>query len=121
MTSFETAILEFIVSETSDRALHAQLKGARVTEREHTGVGCYSSLECPTDMPVTSDPYRDRGPVTGPNFESPQIKYGGGSLLWFKDGLVSKLEIYTHEGEFPKNHDDILEFKLSPGIKTNGA
>ena len=116
MSKFENAILEFIASGTSDRALHAQLKGVRVTERKHTGVGCYSRLESPAEAPATSEPYRDRGPITGPIFESPQIKNGGGSLLWFKDGRVSELEIYTYEGEFPKNHDDILEFKLNPGI-----
>ncbi len=111
-TAFEAAISAGIASETSDAALREQLRDIRVVSREHTGCGCYTDLDPIAITPETTAAYGVRGPLSGPFFESPALKHGGGSLLWFKDGRVDCLEIYTHDDEFPTDHSQLVAFEI---------
>lgn len=115
-TAFEASVFEWIASAMRDPATRSQLDAARVTEREHTGVGCFSELVLPNDVPRTQRPYGDRGPINGPHFESPAVPHGGSTLLWFENGLVDCLEIYTFHADFPENHDDLGRFELRKGF-----
>ena len=112
MSEIEASILAHIASETSDPALRAQLSRVRVIEREYTGCGCFTLLEPLVDAPETKEAYGQRGPLEGPIFESPSVEYGGGSLLWFKDGRAHKLEIYANGDSFPEDHKNIVELKI---------
>lgn len=111
-TEFEAAVLEWFAAHSNDVALAAQLAHVRVQERQHTGVGCYSRFAVPADAPVSTRPYASHGPLEGPNFKSPTLKYGGGTLLWFVAGHAETLEIYTYDDVFPADHADLGAFEL---------
>ena len=112
-SEFEAAVLKWIASNTTDSALRLQLAEVQVLERNHTGAGCYSQLELPDDAPRTRRTYGSHGPVDGPHFESPAVLLGGGTLLWFKNGLADCLEIYTYDGYFPEVHKELSPFRLT--------
>ena len=107
MTEFEKQVFEWIADKCDDPALEAQLRSVNVASRENTGVGCYSEFAVPDDTPLTEAGYGQRGPLTGPGFESPALKYGGGSLLWFEGGRAKTLEVFTYNDEFPADHDEL--------------
>jgi hypothetical protein len=111
-TNFEKAVFEWIAANSTDTALQLQLSGVQVATREHTGVGCYSQLVPSPGAPRTQERYGSRGPLDGPGFQSPVLRYGGSTLLWFKDGLVDCLEIFTYDDDFPFKHDELGEFHL---------
>jgi hypothetical protein len=112
LSEFESAVLNWIASSMDDPALRTQLAAATVRERDYTVVGCYSQLALPVGAPRTPHDYGSHGPLNGPSFESPVVPYGGGTLLWFKDGLADCLEIFTYGGYFPVDHEDLSSFKL---------
>lgn len=112
LSEFETAVLEWIAARCGDAALQAQLSGALVVERDHTGVGCYSRLLVPADAPPSTADYSSRGPLRGPCFESTPVEHGGGTLLWFAAGRAKSLEIYAHGDYFPAAHAELGAFKL---------
>jgi len=114
-SEFETAVLDWISAEAGDPVLREQLSGIQVVERDHTMVGCYSTLAVRADAPASSAPYSSRGPFSGPYFESEAVEQGGGTLLWFKAGYASCLEIYVHGSYFPADHSELGEFRLSSG------
>jgi hypothetical protein len=115
MSDFEAAVLKWIGTRSGDAALQEQLLLAQVVERDYTGVGCYSSLQVPSDAPASAAPYSTRGPLSGPFFESKAVEHGGGTLLWFEAGRANCLEIYAHGDYFPVDHSDLGEFSLSSG------
>ena len=112
MTEFEAAVFKWIADKCGDPALQAQLRSVGVSSREHTGVGCYSELAVPEGAQPTDAGYGQRGPLTGPGFESPALKNGGGSLLWFEGGLAKTLEVFTYDDEFPEDHSQLGGFTL---------
>ena len=114
-SEFEAAVLAKIASETSDEALRAQLTDNRVANREYTVVGCYSQLVPLEAAPITLEAYGSGEPILGPWFESPNVKYGGSTLLWFESGRVDCLEIMANGDYFPENHADLLPFTFVPG------
>ncbi len=111
-SKFEAAILGQIASETTDSALRKQLADIQVSNREYTGVGCYSHLVSPEGAPSTRESYGSGGPLSGPDFESSSVEHGGGTLLWFKEGRADCLEIYAYGNYLPADHADILAFTL---------
>lgn len=119
-TGFEAAILAWIVAHTQDPLLAAQLAGVRVLHRKSTGAGCYTQLRLRDDAPATSEPYGARGPLAGPNFESPAVEHGGGTLLWFHDGRAETLEIYAYGDGFPADHAEMGAFVLAGGSPGTG-
>ena len=112
MTRFEKAVLEWVSTNWGDPSLQAQLETARISSRDHTGAGCYSELVPSVGAPPTQAGYGARGPLDGPGFESPVLELGGGTLLWFENGFVKTLEIFTYAADFPENHDDLGDFEL---------
>ncbi|MHC4470100.1 MAG: hypothetical protein ACYTDY_02630 [Planctomycetota bacterium] len=116
-SEFEAAVLDRVVTRTDDPALRAQLAEARVRERDHTGVGCFSRLDLPYGTPKTDLGDRPHGRVDGPYFESPAVPYGGGTILWLEDGRAHCLEIYSHGGYFPEDHGDLAPFELRDTLK----
>ncbi len=111
-TAFEAAILAMIASETNDAALRERLRDIRVVSCEHTGCGCYTNLDPIAITPGTTAGHGVRGPLSGPFFESAALKHPGGSLLWFEEGRVDCLEIYTHADEGPEDHSQLVPFEI---------
>ncbi|MBN4074182.1 hypothetical protein JYT61_01325 [bacterium AH-315-E10] len=107
MTTFEKTILDWIGTKSADPELQVQLKKATVSERKHTGVGCYTEFEYPDGTLPTQADYKERGPITGPEFKSEILQNGGGTLLWMENGFAKSLEIYTYDDQFPDNHDEL--------------
>ncbi|MBU6321318.1 MAG: hypothetical protein KGI78_00475 [Patescibacteria group bacterium] len=101
----EKAILKWCSEKYEDSALTSQLVSASFKKREWTKVGFYTYFDVPrTLQPVASISMARRGfPITGPFIESPDIEFGGGSLLWGKDGYIDCLELYANGGSF-KEH-----------------
>jgi hypothetical protein len=116
-SKFETAIFEWIAASSPDAALRSQLASAQVAKRECTGAGCYSQIVTAQGVSPTREPYGSRGPLGGPDFESPAVEHGGGTLLWFQNGLANCLEIYVHGKYFPSDHEELGEFRLLKGAK----
>lgn len=52
----------------------------------------------------------------GPDFEADAVEHGGGTLLWFKQGRADCLEIYVVGDYFPKDHEDLVGFRLVPPL-----
>lgn len=113
-SDFESAVFAWLASNSDDVALVAQLARVRAVSREHTVVGCYSSFVVADDAPSSARPYATHGPLDGPQFRSPVLKYGGGTLLWFAAGRAVTLEIYTYDDLFPEDHADLGAFELLP-------
>ena len=101
-TPLERDVLAWIGRNSPDAAVRVQLSHVQAVAREFTGVGSFTSLRVSSDMPRTSL----RVSPVSPYFESPQIQYGGGSVLFFEDGLASELELYSHGNTFPENLSD---------------
>ena len=112
MTEFEAAVFKWIADKCGDSAIEAQLRSVNVSSREHTGIGCYSELAVPEDAQPTEAEYGPGRPLYGPSFESPALKYGGDSLLWFEGGVAKTLEVFTYDDEFPTDHAALGEVVL---------
>jgi hypothetical protein len=110
-TEFEAAVLAWL-GRVYPYRVQEQLARARVSRREYTGVGCYSTLVLPPEMRAMPGDVFGRGPLSGPCFESPAVAEGGGTLLWFQDGRASRLEIYAHGNRFPRDHRELGPFRL---------
>ena len=111
-TDFERAVLKSLAARSGDAAVRRQLANVRIAERDYTVVGCYSNLQLPIDTVASAAPYAARGPLMGPCFESKVVKYGGGTLLWFKAGRADCLEIYVNGDYFPADHSELGDFRL---------
>jgi hypothetical protein len=112
LSEFEAAVLGWMAARSGDLALQEQISRARVVERDYTVVGCYSTLWVPGEAPASTAPYSNRGPLSGPYFESPVVEHGGGTLLWFEAGRAHCLEIYVHGDYFPEEHTELGDFRL---------
>jgi hypothetical protein len=112
VSRFEHAVLQWL-RDHADPQLAVLLSSCRVVGREHTGVGLYLDLESP---PVESRASVE-SPVSGPDFQSPEIPHGGGSLLFLTDGRPTLLEIYTYEATFPEHGLEEFTLQESPDAR----
>jgi len=99
-TDLERAMLAAICDTQVDAGelLQAALGAARVTKRENTGHGFYTSFEVDRDRPPPTIPDRF---VEGPNYE---VRVGGqillmGFILWLEDGYPACLEGFQYGTE----------------------
>lgn len=119
-TAFEAAVLGAIASDTDDEALRIQLSSAEISEREYTGVGCYSKISVTPESVRTSASYKARGPLYGPDFQSSATEAGGLTLLWFADGFADTLEICSFTGDFPEDHAVLEPFTVDRSAQQYG-
>jgi hypothetical protein len=111
-SEFERSVLEWIVSRSDDPALPSQLLGAEIHDREYTGVGCFSRVAPPAQAKPSDRSYAARGPLHGPGFNHPAVELGGGTLLWFRDGIAECLEVFAYGDHFPEDHAELAGFTL---------
>ena len=112
-TTLALAILEWFKRTYTNPELTAQIESARFVTRDWTGVGFYVHIAVSTDLePINLDDFGGHWPLDGPFLISDDIKHGGDSLLWGKDGYITCIEMYAYGDSF----DEILEsFELSCG------
>jgi hypothetical protein len=109
LTPLEKAVLELILDKPGEPfdTARTQLTHAIVGERKFTGVGFFTHFTVPSDAQVRRDlPDATIGDV-GAQF--PELKNGAGFLLFIRGGVISMLEAYTYDEEWPTNTD---EFKV---------
>jgi len=102
LTAFERRVLDaFLVgTEPQLEILRAQAAVARVSNREHTGVGAYINLEIPASTPRVSPSKIIFGDV---NIQVADVPHGVSSLLWVTSGRIAFLEFAAHVDSWPKD------------------
>lgn len=111
LTPLERAVLEqlFAGDQPILKAFLAQARRAQVVSREMTGVGFYTYLTVPEEVPDASvhDGAIQFGDVVA---EFDGVGLGAGFLIWIKDRRLHFLEGYTFDTPWP---DDAKGFRLS--------
>ena len=114
LSPLERDALNWIAQHANDAALTRQLDAVEAVQRRFTGVGSFTELLVPADLPRVSF----RVCPINPLIESSALEHGGDSVLFFEDGLASTLELYAFVGSFP---EAITAWKLSPWRKPPAA
>ena len=119
-TPIERDILDWFARESGDPILAEQLKVARPVKRDFSGVGSFTELDVPRDMPRVT--FKMAPSHTEPFIVAPELKYGASVLLFATDGLVSVLEIAAIDNSFPES---FTTWKLvgpdNPPMRRTGA
>ena len=108
LSRLERAVLTAILKGGDDLApLRAQLAGATVVSRTHSGVGFMTRIDVPDALPsaVEGTPARLR-PVLA---DHPQLAERAEFLLQLRAGRLAVLEAYCFEGGWPA---DEAEFRV---------
>jgi len=107
-TAFELALAEALLAGDLPflQALRSQWKMARFESRELSGAGFFLNLAIPESAPRAEPLNFTLGDVY---FEVEAVPHGGGSVLFVRDGIITMLEAYTHDGAWP---DEITDFTL---------
>ena len=108
MNQLEKDILTWMSSRSSSEAFSAQVELLKVTNREYTGVGCYTDFEIQTEKTVQPILNHSK-PYHGPYIDSPELEAGAGTHLWIEEGLIKCLEIFAYGDSFP---EPLEEYKL---------
>lgn len=104
LSNFERLVLEALIKGDPEEALiRVQLKTAAVTSREYSGVGLFTEIEVAEGAPKLSKSNRYIEETPRTHLEHPEFQAGAGALLWFKDGLISMLECYAYDGDWPED------------------
>jgi hypothetical protein len=101
LTTLENRVLEMLLRGEDEplSVLRQQAKQARVSSRKTTGVGFYTEIEIPAELPrVAGRPTFKLGDVNG---TADNIKDGLGFLLYVTEGALSMLEGYTYDAPWP--------------------
>ena len=99
-TQLEREILQWIADKSDCPELVHQIKNAKPSAREFTGVGSYTDFEGISDAAKAEVPDKY---INGPTITSPDLmKPGAMSILFFKEGRPAFLEIATYDGTFPE-------------------
>jgi hypothetical protein len=99
-TQLEKDTLAWFVSHNDSDALKQQCETATVLKREHTGVGLFVELSCPSNCA----PVEYGCTPNAPHLISPQLQHGASADLWFESGRISYIEFVAHGGShFPKS------------------
>jgi hypothetical protein len=113
LTPLEKSVLEMLL-DGSDEAfdtLKQQLNCATVTKREFTGVGFFTNFAVPNDAQIK----RNVSDMTlgGVRAEFPGLKHGAGFLLFIREGVITMLEGFTYDEDWPENTDDFKLFRTA--------
>jgi hypothetical protein len=110
LTALERAVLERILAGEDARcaALRRQLEACTVRERELTGVGSFTRLHVPPEVPRLVPPASF--PIGDLEARIPGLARGAGFVLFVQDGALDLLEAYTYDEPWPPG--DIASFSL---------
>ena len=106
LSPLETRVLKAISdARPGCSELKAQLESLTVFKREYTGCGVYTDFSLPAEAQPFDETlwkFEDMPKVHGTH---PSLEAGAGFILWFKNGLVTCLEGYTYEDNWPENEN----------------
>jgi len=95
-------------------ALRTQLAKCGVSEREFTGVGFFTSLAVPSDVP--SAPVSKRLALGNVHVPMEGVAHGLGLVLFVEEGRLAILEGFTYDGPWP---DEIVNYTIIQGGVTH--
>jgi len=97
---FERQILDFLLA--GDLAplpgLRTQLAHASVIERKYTGVGVFTDMKVPSDIPSVQPANFELGDAS---YELDGVQDGGGVVLFVRDGRLTTLEVFNWTDDWP--------------------
>ena len=101
LTILEHEVLQMLLRGDDDclAILRSQAQQASVSLREMTGIGFFTHLVVPSEVPrVPGQPKFQLGDVNG---TAENVKDGLGFVLFITDGALSMLEGYTYDEPWP--------------------
>jgi hypothetical protein len=102
LSPLETQVLKIIAdSKPEYPELAIQAGTAQVSNREYTGCGVYSDFVLPADSPRFDERISLLEEMPKLHGEHPDLVAGAGFILWCKNGLISTLECFTYDGDWP--------------------
>jgi hypothetical protein len=110
----EAALLRNIAEFYQNPALTAQISRCRVTLREYSGCGFFTTLTVPADSTLIISEERIFG---GADVQAPELSHGAGSVLFTRNGLLHFLEVFAYVDGDPA---DLSSFALLPITPTAG-
>lgn len=116
----EVQLEESIVNwyKTKFPELRQQFESSKVKKREYSGAGFFIYYLSKSDnKPVVFN--LSSKSLNGPNIESSDLEYGGGSLLFFEDGIVKMIELFSYGDIFPQKLTNytLVDIKLENEFK----
>jgi hypothetical protein len=113
LTQLEKAVLDMLLDKPGETftTLRRQLTCSTVSKREFTGVGFFTEF----DLPLNAQVKRDVPDMTisdvGAEFSD--LEHGVGFVLFIRGGVVTMLEGYTYDEEWPKSTEAFKIFKIN--------
>jgi hypothetical protein len=107
-TQFEQALAEALLlgDLLQLKVLREQWRNAKFEARELSGAGFFLSIAISNSSPRAEPPNFELSDVY---FEAKGLPYGGGAVLFVRNGAISMLEAYSHAGGWP---GEITDFTL---------
>jgi hypothetical protein len=101
MNELEKTIVDALLLGPGDElaVLRQQAAASTVGEREHTGVGFYTSFSVPAELPRIR--CRSRTQLGDVSAEVEGVEHGMGFILWIEHGAIDCLEGFTYTGTCP--------------------
>ena len=109
--ALEAALLWNIAERYQNPALAAQIGQCRVTLREYSGCGVFTTLVVPADSPVIVSAAQT---FDGNDMEAPGLSGGAGSILFIRDGRLHFLEVFAYADGDPATLDSLTLLPMDP-------
>jgi hypothetical protein len=116
LTPFEHEAIATIVRGNHPvfAGLRTQLARCQVSKREFTGVGFFTTLAVPSDVP--SVPLRRRLDLGDVHVTMDGVEHGVGLVLFVEDGRLALLEAFTYDDPWPH---EIANYTINTGGVTH--
>ncbi len=109
-SKFINDVVEFILNNSSEEQIKKQINFIIEDSYDYTGAGVFVSFKHKKGI----DAYKSKKEnlmLGGCQIESTELKIGAGGMLFFKNGLIDILEIYScDECDYPVS--DLKNYKL---------
>lgn len=98
----EAAVLNWCSRHYANERLTAQVESARFIKREWTVVGFYVYFDVSHELSPLDLKDFNGWPIGGPNIRSPDVHYGGGTMLWGwdREGYINCIEMFAFGDQF---------------------
>jgi hypothetical protein len=92
-------------------AIRRQIPFLTDAEYDYTGVGLFVTFRHNDEIVKYETTKEERIILDGVTITSPELTMGASAILFIKQGLVDFLEIWSHDGEYPKTELSIYSLK----------
>jgi hypothetical protein len=112
-TQLERGVLDWMADHLDITNLKEQIRASVPTGREYTGVGSFTSLSVPPELPSI----HCSSPITGPIIEAKGIEHGGFAILFLDEaGHLNEIEMIANGRYFAES---ITTFELIAWKESN--